>query len=75
MKYMFLVVWMLAGACLAEREHVQLAALPVLSPDGKTLVFQYRRDLWIASVSGGEARPLTTHPAYDTRPVFSPDGK
>jgi tricorn protease len=60
--------------CRAERETVQLASLPALSPDGKLLVFEYRRDLWIADSKGGEARPLTVHPAFDTRPVFSPDG-
>ena len=70
-----LLTVMCAGLSHAGREQVQLAALPVLSPDGKKLVFVYRRDLWIASSSGGEARPLTTHPAYDTRPVFSPNGK
>jgi tricorn protease len=69
-----LMMLMIAGNTLAEREQVQLASLPALSPDGKTLVFEYRRDLWIASSNGGEAKPLTTHAAHDTRPVFSPDG-
>ncbi len=57
-----------------EREQIQLASLPSLSPDGHTLVFEYRHDLWIASSDGGEAKPLTLHPAFDTRPIFSPDG-
>ncbi len=71
-----IILWaaMCSGLCHAARERVQLASLPALSPDGQTLVFEYRRDLWIASPDGGEARPLTTHPAHDTRPVFSPDG-
>lgn len=74
MKWIILSAVFVAGFCSAEREQVQLASLPALSPDGKTLVFEYRKDLWIASSKGGEARPVTTHPAFDTRPVFSPDG-
>jgi len=71
---MILLATVCAGHGLAEREQVQLASVPALSPDGKTLVFAYRRDLWTAPSGGGEAKPLTTHAAYDTRPVFSPDG-
>ncbi len=74
MKRIIAIALLAAGFCGAERGKVQLASLPALSPDGKTLVFEYRRDLWIASSEGGKARPLTTHPAFDTRPVFSPDG-
>jgi C-terminal processing protease CtpA/Prc/Tol biopolymer transport system component len=59
----------------AERETVKLGSLPVLSPDGKRLVFEFRGDLWRASSNGGKAERLTAHPAQDTRPVFSPDGK
>ena len=48
---------------------------PALSPDGKDLAFVYRGDIWTAKSSGGRARPLTYHLAYDAYPVFSPDGK
>lgn len=75
MKWIVVFIVLASGVCRAEREQVQLASLPALSPNGKVLVFEYRRDLWIASSDGGEAKPLTTHPAFDTRPVFSPDGQ
>ena len=65
----------LVQGVFAEREVVQLGSVPVLSPSGKQLVFEYRGDLWGASVKGGKAERLTAHPARDTRPVFSPDGK
>ena len=65
----------LAQGAFAEREVVQLGSLPVLSPNGKQLVFEYRGDLWGASIKGGKAERLTAHPAKETRPVFSPDGK
>ncbi len=48
---------------------------PALSPDGKQMTFVYRGDVWTVKSSGGRARPLTFHLAYDAYPVFSPDGK
>jgi tricorn protease len=48
---------------------------PSLSPDGKTIVFSYKGDLYKVPSSGGEAYPLTIHEAYDYMPVWSHDGK
>jgi len=48
---------------------------PAISPDGKTVVFSYRGDLWTVPVAGGTAAPLTVHAAYDTSPVWSRDGR
>ncbi len=46
-----------------------------ISPDGKTIAFSYQGDLFTVPVSGGRAQQLTTNPAYDSYPVWSPDGK
>ena len=48
---------------------------PAISPDGKTIAFNYRGDLWLVSVEGGQARLLTLHESYDTNPIWSRDGK
>lgn len=48
---------------------------PALSPDGKTIAFGYKGDIYKVSSSGGEAVPLTIHEAYDFMPVWSRDGK
>lgn len=48
---------------------------PAISPDGSVIAFTYRGDLWTVPSGGGEARRLTSHPAWETAPVFSPDGK
>ncbi len=48
---------------------------PALSPDGRTIAFTYRGDLYRVPAAGGAAVPLTTHEAHDTQPVWSPDGK
>jgi Periplasmic protease len=46
-----------------------------ISPDGNQIAFSYKGDIYKVAVSGGRAMQLTTHSAYDTRPVWSPDGK
>ena len=58
---------------------------PQLSPEGKQIVFQLRStdleankgrtDLWVVNADGGGLRRLTSDPASDTNPRWSPDGK
>jgi len=46
---------------------------PALSPDGRSIAFTYRGQIWIVAAEGGEARPLTDRQFRSTRPVWSPD--
>ena len=48
---------------------------PSISPDGKTIVFSYKGDIFKVPAKGGTAVPLTVHNAYDFKPVWSPDSK
>jgi tricorn protease len=48
---------------------------PSISPDGKTIVFTYKGDLWKVPANGGNAVPLTLHEAHDFMPVWSHDSK
>lgn len=48
---------------------------PAISPDGTTIAFSYCGDIFTVPVDGGRATQLTTNPAHDTRPVWSPDGR
>ena len=48
---------------------------PAISPDGKTIVFTYKGDLYRVAAGGGAAVALTTHEAQDFMPVWSHDGK
>ena len=47
---------------------------PAISPDGSTVAFSSRGDIWTVPVAGGTAVPLTVNAAYDGAPVWSPDG-
>lgn len=44
-------------------------------PDGQQLVFSLLGDLYLLSLEGGEARRITSGPAYDVQPRFSPGGE
>ena len=46
-----------------------------ISPDGKTVAFSYKGDIFTVPVTGGQARQLTSHRAYESDPVWSADGK
>ncbi|MDF1504629.1 hypothetical protein [Roseisolibacter sp. H3M3-2] len=49
-------------------------AEPSLSPDGREVAFVSGGDVWTAPADGGEARLLVSHPAQESRPLWSPDG-
>jgi len=42
---------------------------------GDQIIFTAEGDLWRVPVTGGVAQRLTTHPAEESRPAVSPDGK
>ncbi len=62
-------------AAAASAENVSWLRYPAISPDGKTIAFSYKGDLYLVDSQGGEARQLTTNSYYDYAPVWSPDGK
>ena len=48
---------------------------PAISPDGQTIAFTYKGDLYTVAASGGSAKAITFNEAYDHMPVWSHDGK
>ena len=63
------------AAISASAENVSWLRYPSISPDGNTVAFSYKEDLYLVDSDGGEARQLSSNPAYDYSPVWSPDGK
>jgi len=63
------------GQAAPDPGEITMASWPSLSPDGKTIAFEWRDDLWSVPVAGGMAERLTAHPARDSFPVYAPDGK
>ena len=75
-KFLLQGIWLFA---LSFSLHAQTAPSWLrtnsLSPDGKTVVFTYKGDLYKVPSTGGAAIALTLHEAHDFMPVWSHDGK
>src|SRR5271170_4553726 len=70
-----LIFW----ALLVGRGGMAQTAVPSLSdaaisPDGREIAFVSGGDIWTVASAGGEAHLLVTHPATESRPMYSPDG-
>ncbi len=77
MKKIFVYsLWIfLACAYGAAQSNPTWLRYPAISPDGKTIAFTYKGDLYRVPAAGGAATQLTTHEAQDFMPVWSHDGK
>lgn len=47
---------------------------PALCPTRPEIAFVSGGDIWVAPAKGGEAHLLVSHPAEESRPLYSPDG-
>ena len=65
---------LLAVAGLCQNNPLWLR-YPAISPDGKTILFTYKGDIYTVSSAGGNARPLTISETYEFEPVWSHDGQ
>jgi tricorn protease len=74
-KMMLLVCIAVSIAMQVTAQNPMWLRYPSISPDGKTIVFSYKGDIYKVPSSGGDAIPLTLHEAYDYMPVWSHDGK
>ena len=48
---------------------------PAISPDGQSILFEYKGDIWSVPAGGGSAIPLTMSESYEFSPVWSHDGR
>ena len=47
---------------------------PVISPDGKKLLFSVHGDIFEGNIDGGRAYSITNNPSFDGSPIYSSDG-
>src|SRR5688572_23319436 len=75
MKPFYVAAFMLLNLALNAQNEPHWMRYPAISPDGSTIAFCYKGDIYTVPASGGTAIPLTLADAYDWMPVWSPDGK
>jgi len=54
--------------------NVDLPDYPSISPDGSSVLFSWRGDLWLCSAKGGRAVRITSHPGEETRSAWNRQG-
>ncbi len=74
MRPLRLILLASATAALAQAPPLWLR-YPAISPDGASVAFSYQGDLYRVPAAGGSAVPLTVGGSYNSRPVWSHDGK
>lgn len=68
------LVLFLAATLFAQDNPLWLR-YPAISPDGQTILFSYKGDIWSVPAAGGNAIPMTLSETYEFSPVWSHDGK
>ncbi len=48
---------------------------PAISPDGRTIAFTYKGDIYSVPANGGAATPVTISESYEFAPIWSHDGR
>ena len=66
---------MLSATAAFAQETPRWLRKNAISPDGEQIAFCYKGDLFTVSAAGGEARQITANDAYDSDPVWTPDGE
>lgn len=74
-KILLALIAPLATASAMAQSDPLWMRFPAISPDCKTVAFSYKGDIWTVPANGGQARQITTNPAYDANPVWSPDSR
>ena len=68
------VIALASGAVHGEESPLWMRYCAI-SPDGNSVAFTYKGDIYTVPVNGGKASRITSNQAYDTHPIWSPDGK
>ena len=66
---------LLAAISASAQENPSWIRRNAISPDGKTIAFSYKGDIYTVAATGGQALQITTNSAYESEPIWSPDGQ
>jgi tricorn protease len=75
MKKIFVLLAIVASLSTVAQVNPGWLRYSAISPDGKTIVFTCKGDLYRVPSAGGTATALTMHEAHDFMPVWSHDGR
>lgn len=74
MKKLFLTLLLSAATFVLSAQPLWMR-YSAISPEGSAIAFCYKGDIYRVDSRGGVATQLTTGSAYESNPVWSPDGK
>jgi Tol biopolymer transport system component/C-terminal processing protease CtpA/Prc len=74
-RLLFVLSCLLAASISFCQENPLWLRYTAISPDGQTILFTFKGDIYSVSVKGGLAVPLTISDSYESTPVWSHDGK
>ena len=72
-RFFFVTLFIFAHVTSAVSQGTRLLRQPTIS--AQHIAFIYGGDLWIVNLDDGEASRLTSTPAVESDPYFSPDGR
>ncbi|MGA2823754.1 MAG: peptidase S41, partial [Bacteroidales bacterium] len=72
LSFTFIIFLAFSARCQENPLWLRYASI---SPDGKTILFSYKGDIWSVPSAGGTAVPVTLTESYEFAPVWSHDGK
>lgn len=73
-NHLFVAICFLCASALQAQVAPQWARYSAISPDGETIAFTYKGDIYSVPTQGGVASQLTFHTAHDYGVVWSKDG-
>ncbi len=74
MKLGLLLVLLMSLTAMSQDKPLWMR-YPAISPDGQTILFSFKGDIYSVPAAGGTAIPLTLSESYEFAPVWSHDGK
>ena len=75
LRKLALVAGAMMATCAIAQTNPLWMRFCAISPDGQTIAFSYKGDIFTVPVQGGVAHQVTSNDAYDACPVWSPNGQ